>query len=58
MVSGKYMRRIETRWVEKDYDRIERMREHKEIKKKKKMLADSAEAALRIDDDMMGGGEE
>ena len=43
-VNGKYMRRMELRWVERDYNRLERMRERKEIKEKKKMLRETAES--------------
>lgn len=42
-MNGKYMRRLEQRWAERDYDRLERMRESKEIKEKKKMLRETAE---------------
>lgn len=42
-MNGKYMRRMELRWVERDYNRLERMRERKEIKEKKKMLRETAE---------------
>lgn len=43
-MNGKYMRRMELRWVERDYNRLERMRERKEIKEKKKMLRETAES--------------
>ena len=35
------MRRMELRWVERDQDRLDRMRERKEIKEKKKMLREA-----------------
>lgn len=38
------VRELELRWVKRDYDRIERMRERKEIKEKKKMLRETAES--------------
>lgn len=38
------MRRMELRWVERDYNRLERMRERKEIKEKKKMLRETTES--------------
>lgn len=43
-MNGKYMRRMELRWVERDYNRLERMRERKEIKEKKKMFRETAES--------------
>lgn len=43
-MNGKYMRRLEQRWVERDHDRLERMRERKEIKEKKKMLRETSES--------------
>ena len=36
------VRELGLRWVKRDYDRLERMRERKEIKEKKKMLRETA----------------